>query len=204
MGRGVSPVRPQRPLLHQPVPKRRLDPPVGRSRPTTSTSNRSLPRSSLRSSATTHYALMDDGSLKVATSRTSNRCDGSRSSNNSAVLEHRLVQLPFHYAERATLACGSRPIPRWPTAPGASATLPTSLRPWGTTAWPPLTSSPQDPDLAHAAKRDLQIQQLAPTYIKLKSVNVFHQAGRAAHCSGIVTSKCIAEVSGGSFVVGRV
>lgn len=50
---------------------------------------------------------------------------------------------------------------------------------------------------------NLQIHQLAPTYLKLKSVNVFHHPNVPALCSGIDTAKYVAEVSGGDFLVGE-
>jgi hypothetical protein len=50
---------------------------------------------------------------------------------------------------------------------------------------------------------NLQIHQLAPTYLKLKSVNVFHHPNVPALCSGIGSSKYVADVSGGDFLVGE-
>lgn len=44
---------------------------------------------------------------------------------------------------------------------------------------------------------NLQIHKLAPTYLKLKSVNVFHHPNVPKGCRGIDSSKLIAELQGG-------
>ncbi|MCX6377455.1 MAG: hypothetical protein NTU88_15700 [Armatimonadetes bacterium] len=50
---------------------------------------------------------------------------------------------------------------------------------------------------------NLQIHQLAPIYLKLKSVNVFHNQDVPQGCLGMDTSKHLSEISGGSFLVGE-
>ncbi len=50
---------------------------------------------------------------------------------------------------------------------------------------------------------NLQIHKLGPTYLKLKSVNVFHHPEVPEGCSGIDTSKHLTEVGGGTFLVGE-
>lgn len=50
---------------------------------------------------------------------------------------------------------------------------------------------------------NLQIHQLGPTYIKLKSVNVFHTPDVPQYCSGKETSRHLSEIAGGNFVVGE-
>ena len=50
---------------------------------------------------------------------------------------------------------------------------------------------------------NLQIHQLAPTYLKLKSVNVFHNDKVPTGCKGLDSSKYLADVSGGDFLVGE-
>lgn len=50
---------------------------------------------------------------------------------------------------------------------------------------------------------NLQIHQLGPTYMKLKSVNVFHNQEVPDGCRGMDSSKYLSEVSGGSFLVGE-
>lgn len=50
---------------------------------------------------------------------------------------------------------------------------------------------------------NLQIHQLAPTLVKLKSVNVFHHPEVPDACRGIDTSKYISSLSGGQFLAGE-
>lgn len=48
-----------------------------------------------------------------------------------------------------------------------------------------------------------QIHTLGPTYMKLKSVNVFHNQDVPRGCSGMETSRHLAEINGGNFLVGE-
>lgn len=50
---------------------------------------------------------------------------------------------------------------------------------------------------------NLQIHTLGPTYLKLKSINVFHHPNVPEGCSRIATSKLLASVEGGSLLVGE-
>jgi hypothetical protein len=50
---------------------------------------------------------------------------------------------------------------------------------------------------------NLQIHKLAPAYVKLKSVNVFHHPDVPAGSGGIQTSKYLSSVSGGKMLVGE-
>jgi len=50
---------------------------------------------------------------------------------------------------------------------------------------------------------NLQIHKLGPTYLKLKSINVFHHPEVPEGCGGIETSRHIAVINGGDFVVGE-
>lgn len=50
---------------------------------------------------------------------------------------------------------------------------------------------------------NLQIHQLAPAYLKLKSTNVFHNLNVPKGCKGLDSSKYLADVSGGDFLVGE-
>lgn len=50
---------------------------------------------------------------------------------------------------------------------------------------------------------NLQIHQLGPTYLKLKSVNVFHNQDVPEGCKGMDSSKFLSEAGGGSFLVGE-
>jgi len=50
---------------------------------------------------------------------------------------------------------------------------------------------------------NLQIHKLAPTYLKLKSVNVFHHPNIPADCKGLVDSKYLSNVTGSDLLVGE-
>jgi hypothetical protein len=50
---------------------------------------------------------------------------------------------------------------------------------------------------------NLQIHRLGPTYIALKSINVFHHPEVPSGCSGIATSKLLASVTGGNLLIGE-
>ena len=51
---------------------------------------------------------------------------------------------------------------------------------------------------------NFQVRMLAPTYVRLKSVNVFHHPDVPTSCTGIATSRFVQSVSGdGSYLVGE-
>lgn len=50
---------------------------------------------------------------------------------------------------------------------------------------------------------NLQIHKLAPTYLKLKSVNVFHHPNVPAGCRGLDSSKFLAGLHGGDLMAGE-
>lgn len=50
---------------------------------------------------------------------------------------------------------------------------------------------------------NLEIHRLGPTYVTLKSVNVFHHPEVPKECRGIATSRHLSALSGGSLVVGE-
>lgn len=50
---------------------------------------------------------------------------------------------------------------------------------------------------------NLQAHRLGPVYVKLRSVNVFHHPDVPRGCSGLQSSRYIAEVGGGSLLVGE-
>jgi hypothetical protein len=50
---------------------------------------------------------------------------------------------------------------------------------------------------------NLQIHKLAPTYIQLRSVNVFHHPDVPHDCRGIAAAHVVASVEGGQFLVGE-
>ena len=58
-----------------------------------------------------------------------------------------------------------------------------------------------DQSLAIQLRRRLEL--LGPTYIKLKSVNVFHHPEVPVACSGIATSKFVEKLEGGNLLVGE-
>lgn len=48
-----------------------------------------------------------------------------------------------------------------------------------------------------------QINTLGPTYLKLRSVNAFHNQDVPQDCRGLDSSKYVAEITGGNFLVGE-
>ena len=50
---------------------------------------------------------------------------------------------------------------------------------------------------------NLQLHQLLPTYTKLRSINVFHSQDAPEGCLGMDSSKHLAEITGGSFLIGE-
>lgn len=50
---------------------------------------------------------------------------------------------------------------------------------------------------------NMQIHTLGPTYLRLKSVNVFHNQDVPAGCLGMASSKHLSEISGGNFLIGE-
>lgn len=151
-----------------------------------------------------HYALMDDGSLR----------DGyfqNLEIVRKAALKHGLPfwnivlgNAHFHYAEPSqytlnfqaytTLAYGARGISYFTYfAPKIGNYRLAAVDQFG-------DRTPTWNDLRRV---NLQIHKLGPTYVKLKSVNVFHHPDVPEGCSGISTSKHLSELSGGAFVVGE-
>lgn len=151
-----------------------------------------------------HYALMDDGSLRPS-------YFPNLEAVRSAALRHNLPfwnivlgNAHFHYAE--------------PTEAGLRFQLYTTLAYGGRgisyfTYFTPATGNyrlaPIDqfgnktPTWEMLRRVNLQIHRLAPTYLKLKSVNVFHHPEAPAGCGGIQTSKFLSDVNGGSLLVGE-
>ncbi len=151
-----------------------------------------------------HYALMDDGSLR-----------GGYYQNLEAVrklaLKHDLPfwnivlsNSHFRYAEPTpagfrfqlytTLAYGGRGISYFTYfAPqiGNYRLAPIDQFGHKTPTWDMLRNV------------NLQLHKLGPTYITLKSVNVFHHPNVPEGCSGIGTSKYLASVSGDDLLVGE-
>lgn len=151
-----------------------------------------------------HYALMDDGTLR----------DGyyqNLESMRAAALRHNLpfwnIVLSvahFHYAEPSeagfrfqlytTLAYGARGISYFTYFSGHNGNYrlaPIDQFGQKTPAWTMLRNV------------NLQLQNLAPTYMKLKSVNVFHHPNVPKNCKGIETSRYLKSVVGDDLLVGE-
>lgn len=151
-----------------------------------------------------HYALMDDGGLR-----------GGYFQNLEAVRRVALAHdLPFwnivlsnahfHYAEPSegglrfqaytTLAYGARGISYFTYfAPHVGNYRLAPIDQFGhrTATW----------DMLRAV--NLQIQKLAPTYIKLKSVNVFHHPNVPEGCRGLDSSVHLTALDGGDLMAGE-
>jgi len=50
---------------------------------------------------------------------------------------------------------------------------------------------------------NLQLHRIVPTYLKLKSVNVFHHPNVPDGCKGIASARLVASVAGGEMLVGE-
>ena len=151
-----------------------------------------------------HYALMDDGSLRHGYFQ-------NLEAVRSAALRHDLPfwniflgNAHFRYAEPSagglhfqaytTLAYGGRGISYFTYfAPkiGNYRSAPVDQFSNKTPTW----------DLVRNV--NLQIHKLGPTYIQLRSVNVFHHSEVPDGCQGIETSHFLEDLSGGTFVVGE-
>jgi len=151
-----------------------------------------------------HYALMDDGSLKGGYFQNLESVRKIALKYNLPFWNIVLSNSHFHYAEPSengfrfqaytTLAYGARGISYFTyfaPATGNYRLAPIDQFGHKTAVWDMLRSV------------NLQIHQLAPTYLQLKSVNVFHHPDVPKECQGIASSKFVQEVSGGSFVVGE-
>ena len=151
-----------------------------------------------------HYALMDDGSLR----------DGyfqNLEAVRTAALKHSLPfwnivlsNAHFRYAEPTegglrfqaytTLAYGGRGISYFTyfaPAIGNYRLAPIDQFGHKTPTWDMLR------------RVNLQLHRLGPTYLVLKSVNVFHHPDVPPQCSGLDTSRHLTAVTGGRFVVGE-
>jgi len=151
-----------------------------------------------------HYALMDDGSLKDGYFQNLESVRNVALKHNLPFWNIVLSNSHFHYAEPSenglrfqaytTLAYGARGISYFTyfaPATGNYRLAPIDQFGHKTQTWDMLRSV------------NLQIHQLAPTYLKLKSVNVFHHPEVPNGCQGLADSRFVAELSGGRFVVGE-
>lgn len=151
-----------------------------------------------------HYAMMDDGTIR----------DGyfqNLESARSASLKHGipfwnivLATAHFTYAEPSyasmrfqvftSLAYGVKGISYFTYfAPDIGNYRLAAVDPFGhkTPTWDMLRSV------------NMQIHKLGPTYLKLKSVGVFHHPNVPSGCRGIADSKLIESVEGGDLLVGE-
>jgi len=151
-----------------------------------------------------HYALMDDGSLR----------DGyfqNLEAVRNAAIKHAvpfwnvvLSNAHFHYAEPSpaglrfqaytTLAYGGKGI----------AYFTYFAPPVGNYRLAPVDQfGDRTPTWDMLRNVNLQIHRLGPAHLKLKSVNVFHHPDVPSGCKGIASAKHVAEVAGGSLLVGE-
>lgn len=150
------------------------------------------------------YALYDDGSVKPTLYTNLEIMRKKSLEHNIPFMNIVLGNCHFHYAKPsveglslqvyATLAYGGRGISYFTYfCPPAGNYRMAAIDQFGhkTPTW----------DMIRFV--NLQIHKLAPTYTKLKSVNVFHYPNVPDSCKGIDTSKYVKEVKGGDFLVGE-
>ncbi len=151
-----------------------------------------------------HYALMDDGSLRDGYFQNLEAVRKAGLKHNLPFWNIVLSNAHFRYAEPSdgglrfqaytTLAYGGRGISYFTyfaPAIGNYRLAPIDAFGHKTPTWDMLRSV------------NLQIHRLGPTYLTLKSVNVFHHPDVPAGCTGLDTSRHLAGVAGGRFVVGE-
>jgi hypothetical protein len=151
-----------------------------------------------------HYALMDDGTLRGGYFQ---NLEAVRDASLAAGIPFWNIVLSnahFHYAEPSpaglrfqlytTLAYGARGISYFTYfAPDVGNYRLAPVDQFGnkTPTWDMLRNV------------NLQLHKLGPTYLKLKSVNVFHHGQVPEGCLDDTTSVNLAEVSGGELLVGE-
>jgi hypothetical protein len=151
-----------------------------------------------------HYALLDDGSLRDGYFQNLEAVRKTALKHGLPFWNIILSNAHFRYAEPSegglrfqvytTLAYGGRGISYFTyfaPAIGNYRLAPIDQFGHKTPTWDMLRNV------------NLQIHRLGPTYLKLKSVNVFHHADVPAGCAGINASRHLAAVNGGRFVVGE-
>jgi hypothetical protein len=151
-----------------------------------------------------HYALMDDGSLRDGYFQNLEVIREVALANNIPFCNVVLSNAHFHYADPSdgglrfqvytTLAYGARGIcyfTYWAPPVGNYRLAPIDQFGNKTPTWDMLRNV------------NLQIHKLGPTYIKLKSVNVFHHPNVPAECRAISTAKHVADAGGGDLLVGE-
>lgn len=151
-----------------------------------------------------HYALMADGSMRPQYFPNLEAARKVALAHNLPFWNIVLSNAHFHYAEPSdttfrfqaytTLAYGARGISYFTyfsPSSGNYRLAPVDQFGHKTPTWDMLRHI------------NLQIHALAPTYLKLRSVNVFHTGDIPEGCRDLSTSKYVAELAGGLFVVGE-
>lgn len=151
-----------------------------------------------------HYALMEDGSLRHGYFQNLEAVRKAALKHNLPFWNIVLSNAHFHYAEPSeagfrfqaytTLAYGARGISYFTyfaPAIGNYRLAPVDQFGNRTPTWEMLRSV------------NLQIHRLGPTYVRLKSVHVFHHPNVPDGCAGINTAVHVAEVRGGDLLVGE-
>jgi hypothetical protein len=151
-----------------------------------------------------HYALMDDGTLRGGYFENLEAIRSAALRHNLPFWNIVLSVAHFHYAEPTeaglrfqvytTLAYGGRGISYF-----------TYLSPnTGNYRLAPIDQFGHKTATWDMMRRvNLQIHRLGPTYVQLRSINVFHHPNVPPGCSGIDSSGLVAELHGGDFVVGE-
>lgn len=151
-----------------------------------------------------HYALMDDGSLRGGYFENLEAIRNAAFAHKLPFWNIVLSNAHFHYAEPfegglrfqafTTLAYGGRGISYF--------TYLTPLH--GDYRLAPIDQFGDKTATWHMLRRvNLQINALAPTLVKLRSVNVFHHPNVPQGCRGLADSLHVASVSGGDLLVGE-
>lgn len=151
-----------------------------------------------------HYALMDDGTLRDGYFQNLEAVRKSAIKHALPFWNIVLSNAHFRYAEPTyaglrfqlytTLAYGARGISYFTyfvSSTGNYRLSPIDQFGHKTPTWDMLQNV------------NLQLHKLGPTYITLKSVNVFHHPNVPEGCSGMGTSRYLASVSGDDLLVGE-
>ncbi len=151
-----------------------------------------------------HYALMDDGSLRDGYFQNLEAVRRVAMKERLPFWNIVLANAHFHYAEPSpagfrfqlytTLAYGGRGISYFTyITPDVGNYRLAPLDPFGhrTPTWDMLRQV------------NLQLHRLAPTYLRLTSLNVFHHGQVPAGCSDSSSSQLLARLEGGDLVVGE-
>jgi len=151
-----------------------------------------------------HYALMDDGTLRGGYFQNLEAMRAAALRHDLPFWNIVLSNSHFHYAEPSeagfrfqlytTLAYGARGISYFTYfSPHSGNYRLAPIDQFGhkTPTWEMLRNV------------NLQLLQLAPTYVQLKSVNVFHHPNLPEGCRGIDTSKYLESVNGDDLLVGE-